>query len=323
MINLLPEQGKTKRRIPSKKITEKEVKSQKKSSRFSFRLPKIFQKKEKIEKSPKNKPEQEIKKQEQKKLQSQPQQEFEQKQEQKEVQKEQKEKAEKKVEKKEKEEQAKKRIDEKKSQEQKQKQEPEFFVFKEKKPTVLSKTEVPEVTLMPEKEIPIPRLVKERIFLFITGIIIILSVSLIIYLVLSLYQQKEISQSLLYRSEINSIESKIKALLPKRSEVKRLQEKSTHVDTLLENHIYWTKIFYYLERYTLPEVSWGDFSADTSGTLHLYGTAKDIPTVIKQLLVFSQANDFIKKVEISGVTFDEQANFALEIELVEDIFKGI
>ena len=46
MINLLPEQGKTKRRTSSEKLPEKEVKSQKKSSRFSFRLPKIFQKKD-------------------------------------------------------------------------------------------------------------------------------------------------------------------------------------------------------------------------------------------------------------------------------------
>ena len=180
---------------------------------------------------------------------------------------------------------------------------------------------IPEVSLMPQKVVAIPRLVRERILIFVTGLIMIVFFVLLVHLYFTWRSEALINQAEIIRSDLTTTEGQIKSLLPRRSELARLCKKASRVDELLENHIYWTKLFYLLEKYTLPDVSWGDFSADTSGKLHLNGSAKDLNTVARQLVAFSQANDFIKKISISGVSIGETASFSIDLELTDGVFK--
>ncbi len=191
----------------------------------------------------------------------------------------------------------------------------------ESQPSVQKGVEVPEVSLMPQKAVVIPRLVRERILIFIAGLMVIIFLILVLHLYITWRFETLVNQARMIRSDLATTEGQIKSLIPRRNELARICKKASRVDNLLENHIYWTKLFYLLEKYTLPGVSWSDFSADTSGKLHLDGSAKDLNTVARQIVVLSQASDFVKKFSVSGITVGETANFGVDLELADGVFK--
>lgn len=183
------------------------------------------------------------------------------------------------------------------------------------------KPKIPEVSLMPEKKAAIPRLVKERILIFIVGLVAIIFLAFIVHLYSLSYFEGLVSQAQIIQGELALKEARIEQLLPQRSKLAQLEKKAKRTNDLLAGHIYWTKLFDFLESYTLPGVSWGDFAANTQGTLQLHGTARDLPTVSQQLVVFSQASDFIEDFTISEVSMGEKAEFTINLKLVPGLFQ--
>ncbi|OQB44348.1 MAG: hypothetical protein BWY03_00189 [Parcubacteria group bacterium ADurb.Bin159] len=217
-------------------------------------------------------------------------------------------------------ERAKREKKEKKKGEKKKTEKKEEPVFRAPSEMV-EKSEIPEVSLMPKEIIAIPRLVRERIFIFIAGLIIIIFLFLMVHSYIHWHFEALASEVQIRQGDLSILEAKAQNLLPQRNELMQLEKKAMKVDELLENHIYWTKLFHFLEIYTLPDVAWSDFSTDTNGKLQLHGQAKDLPTVARQLVVFSQAADFIKNFSISSVGIGETAEFTIDLELVEGVFK--
>lgn len=105
---------------------------------------------------------------------------------------------------------------------------------------------------------------------------------------------------------------------------------------ILATHVYWTKFFEKIEKYTLPDVYYtGGFNASTSGLLILQATAPDFETVSKQLVVLKNAPDFVQDVSITsaqrqsasvttilpeGAVLASHVTFTINLNLAPDIF---
>jgi hypothetical protein len=175
-------------------------------------------------------------------------------------------------------------------------------VKKEKEKIVESYTPTGlEVTLLPE-EIPITkRMIQERIFIFLA---VIAFSSLLIFLSWAYCTwhiesaKNEIDQ---IKTELLTLDVQIKNLDPKVEEIKVLEKKATKITNLLNNHIYWTNFFDLLEKYTIPEVYYGDFNGSFGENITLPAVGKDLISVAKQIVAFSNA-PFVKNVNVSNLT---------------------
>jgi hypothetical protein len=168
-----------------------------------------------------------------------------------------------------------------------------------------------EVTLMPE-EIPITkRLVQERILIFL-AVIAVSSLIVFMMRVWAIWQCEEAEIKVnQIKSEMATIEAQIMNYNDEIEEIRKLEKKATRANNLLNNHIYWTKFFKFLEDYTIPDVYYGDFTGDTKGKIVLPAVGRDLIAVARQLVAFSSASEFVKEVTITdlvggvkGVTFN-------------------
>lgn len=122
-------------------------------------------------------------------------------------------------------------------------------------------------------------------------------------------------------------------------EVKDLQAKITNVKTLLNKHIYWSRLFSKLEQHTTPDVYFTSLTADVNGSINLSAVGRNYNAAIKQLMVYNQADDFVSSVTISGITFrtssasgaaasqpatsvvaDPPVTFTVDLKVLPDIF---
>ena len=108
-------------------------------------------------------------------------------------------------------------------------------------------------------------------------------------------------------------------------EINIWQGKIEEIETLLNEHIYWTKFFEKLEENTLPNVKFTSFAGTVGSVITLQATAPDYQTVSKQWIHLQKAEDFVKEVSISGATMSvsEDAvdiSFSLTLDFVDDIF---
>lgn len=120
----------------------------------------------------------------------------------------------------------------------------------------------------------------------------------------------------------------------------RLQDKLLAINKLLQKHVYWTKFFSLLERYTLDDVYYTEFSADTSGKFMLpaiavMGSGSTVEDQIadsyrkaaEQIKAFQKAPDFITQTKVNNlevVTGDNAGikgvKFEINLSLAEGVF---
>lgn len=94
----------------------------------------------------------------------------------------------------------------------------------------------------------------------------------------------------------------------------RLQDKLLAINKLLAKHIYWTKFFSLLEQYTLDNIHYTEFTADTSGrfmlpALSAIGAGPNVEEQIadsyrqaaQQIAVFKKADDFVSQVRVNNL----------------------
>lgn len=81
-----------------------------------------------------------------------------------------------------------------------------------------------------------------------------------------------------------------------------LQQRTSDVKRVLDQHVYWDAFFQKLEGVTLPTVAYSNMSVDVAGSVTLVALAKTYNDVGAQLLTYQRATDFITDVKISGAT---------------------
>ena len=108
-------------------------------------------------------------------------------------------------------------------------------------------------------------------------------------------------------------------------EIDIFQQKIILVNTLINDHIYWTKFFKFLEENTLADVSFASvFNGNVEGEYVFDATAKDFNAVVRQIEVLRN-NKLVKSVSTNGGTVirtedDKQVKFDLKLSLDPAVF---
>jgi len=100
---------------------------------------------------------------------------------------------------------------------------------------------------------------------------------------------------------IKEIDTEIESYQPWQEEALAFNTKVEDISKILDQHIYWTAFFSFLEANTLPEVRYQNLSGDVAGIFTLSATAPNYETVAKQIALF-QNSDLISNVSVSSAT---------------------
>ncbi len=129
-----------------------------------------------------------------------------------------------------------------------------------------------------------------------------------------------------YAEEIKEIKIKIVEAEKEIKKIKSFGAKIKLVKETLDKHIYWTDFFDFMEKNTLPNVYFADFSGSTDGVYNLSATTKDFDTLYAQILhLKNNANVLEVKTEsgnraIDSETDESEVSFSLNIKLNSNIF---
>lgn len=120
------------------------------------------------------------------------------------------------------------------------------------------------------------------------------------------------------------LDKEIKSLENEVEEISRFKEKIELVDSLIEEHIYWSNFFTFLEENTLANVFFVKFAGDAKGEYVLAARSNDFNAIDAQVKKFVQ-NENVKKAEVSSGSVsrgeeDVIVNFSIKLSVKEDIF---
>lgn len=122
-----------------------------------------------------------------------------------------------------------------------------------------------------------------------------------VYLALVCYQAFFVWRTHTALAELNTLDSTILSYRTLQTDINTTSDTLTAIQDLLNEHIYWTQWFSFLERQTLSTVYYTNFSGSSSGVMNLEATAPDFSTIAQQLAVF-QALPEVQAVEVATAT---------------------
>ena len=140
---------------------------------------------------------------------------------------------------------------------------------------------------------------------FVTlGFIAVISAIIVglVYVGLSIYQSNIVTETQAKKDQIIELDRQIKLLNEKKRAAIAFQSVVQQAISLLDTHIYWTKFFSGLEKYTVKTVAIRGMSADQAGHMTLTLSALDYRSVAQQLIAFEAADDFVEQVTINAAT---------------------
>jgi len=124
--------------------------------------------------------------------------------------------------------------------------------------------------------------IKAPAFAFLAVIFIVIE----IYFGLSWWEKDEARRLELIEVETAQISREINTFRQEAAPALAYQNKTLEVAKMLDNHVYWTNFFAWLERNTLSTVSYGGFSGNTKGKYSFAGTAGSFAEVSWQVKQF-------------------------------------
>jgi len=179
-----------------------------------------------------------------------------------------------------------------------------------------------DISLMQGKTVIIPRIIRSRLLILIAALAVILPTFVLIWLYTDYYFEKMRNEVMVIEREMQFLKAQSKPLLKVRDEIMNLEIQAARAEEILNDHIYWTKFFSLLEAYTIPNLYFSDFTADTSGIIRLDAMGRDLINIAQQIIVFTQAEDFAKEVTVSNIALTPEgirASFSLLLN--DNVFK--
>ncbi|MBU4369510.1 hypothetical protein KKG58_01970 [Patescibacteria group bacterium] len=179
-----------------------------------------------------------------------------------------------------------------------------------------------DISLMPEKTAIIPRIIRSRLLILITALAVIVPAFVLVWLYTDYHFEKMRNEVMIIEREMQFLKAQSEPLLNIRDEIMNLEIQAARAEKILNDHIYWTKFFSLLETYTIPDVYFGDLTADTSGIIRLDAMGRNLIDIAEQFIVFSQAADFAKEVTASNISKNPNgigASFGLVLN--DNVFK--
>ncbi len=177
-------------------------------------------------------------------------------------------------------------------------------------------------------------LVKDEIIIFfnwkknliIAFLLIILS-SLLVYEIskgLDYWEETESLKAEKIEKQIEELKKEVVELNNKANNALLFKEKSLAFSKLLDNHIYWSNFFKWLENNTLNTVKYSGFAGDISGMYSLTATAPTYAEASWQAKVLKES-PYIKDVEISSVVLIEHSETSEgeDGEIIETSYENV
>lgn len=136
-------------------------------------------------------------------------------------------------------------------------------------------------------------------------------------------EKEKIKQAVEKHEELNQQINQAEANVDK---ILALEKKLELIKNLIDNHIYWTNFFKFLEENTLADVYYSNFSGDTSGQYVLAATAKDFYTIAEQIKIMRANNQVYRAGTKGGQAASSQdkraegVGFNLELSIDPSIF---
>lgn len=166
---------------------------------------------------------------------------------------------------------------------------------------------------------------KKFYFLFVSAGAAVLII-ILMYLSLIIWEKGVQTKDEILLSQIKKINEKIAEAEGYVKDILKFQKKLKYSGELLENHIYWTNFFTFLEDNTLSNVYYADFSGDIGGEYQLPASAGRYNDITRQLKSFKNSSS-VEEVKTSGGKSGEAKSgqsgaisFDLDLKVKPEIF---
>lgn len=156
-----------------------------------------------------------------------------------------------------------------------------------------------DYVIPPSKEI-FKRIIILIVILFVCAILVFLG-----YAAITIKEKNLLSQISEMEKEKEGLEAKIAEMKDAEERLLKLKSHINEVKNLVNNHIYWEKLFEALEKFTLSDVHYNTFDFDISGQLKLTAMAKNFDVLSEQLIVFNSNPEFFNSAEISSMNLEQ------------------
>ena len=151
-----------------------------------------------------------------------------------------------------------------------------------------------------------------------------------IYYGLDWWEKQESLRSQSLAADVAKVNSEINQIKTGSDAALVFKDKSNELGRLLNEHIYWSNFFSWLEKKTLSSVTYSNFTGDTKGVYALSAKASNYAEVSWQVKAFLD-DKMTKKVEVLNValvsikekekTVGKGVSFSLNLEVDPEIFK--
>lgn len=123
---------------------------------------------------------------------------------------------------------------------------------------------------------------------FIYGIVTLCFILLVyggmlVYQIILFYQVENMQK------QVNNIEAEIISYRPWQRKALLFNDKLNKVIDLFNKHVYWSNVLTFLEKNTLPNVYYTNFTGTIDGTFNLNVTTTDYQTAVDQIALFKQS----------------------------------
>lgn len=159
---------------------------------------------------------------------------------------------------------------------------------------------------------------------FLAGIILSsLSIGIVYFGLVFWQNQKEMASKVIV-DKFDKLNDEIKRSEKDLDEVFAFQKKINTASFLLDNHLYWTNFFEFLEKNTLVDVYYHGFAGDSSGNYKLSATGENFNTIDQQIKAFKESDKVIKVEtkmgEASGDDNGSGVDFSVDLSVDPKIF---
>lgn len=139
----------------------------------------------------------------------------------------------------------------------------------------------------------------------------------VLYLAMVCYQAFFVWQTHTVLTELRTLDATILSYRTLQNDINSTSDTLLAIQQLLDEHIYWTQWFAFLEQYTLPTVYYTNFSGSDTGAMNLDAIAPDYNTIAQQITVFQDRTE-VQSVTVSTATAVTSGNVHFTISLQMD-----
>jgi Tfp pilus assembly protein PilN len=175
-----------------------------------------------------------------------------------------------------------------------------------------------EVNLIPQEVVTASWVQLWPLIGAVGGALVVISAT---YIILGLSVSAKQSALMRLQEQAATTAAQLYAQKDQVEEMSRAAQQVKVVRGLLDNHVYWTKFFDWLEKATLADVYFSGFMGDVAGKFTLTASARDYVTLAQQL-VSLQADPNVQQAIVSEASRDSQGwvNFSLTLVVSPPVF---